>query len=45
MAVSPSGGRFLREPIIRIMVFWALYWVPLILGNYQMAVEGVALWV
>ena len=26
---------FLGIPIIRIIVFWCLYWVPLILGNYQ----------
>ena len=25
----------LRVPIIRIIVFWGLYWGPLILGNYH----------
>ena len=28
-------GPFLGVPIIRIIVFWGLYWGPLILGNYQ----------
>ena len=26
---------FLGVPIIRTIVFWGLYWGPLILGNYQ----------
>ena len=32
-------GTFLGVPIIRIriIVYWGLYWGPLILGNYQMA--------
>ena len=29
-------GTFLGVPIIRIIVFWGLYWGPLILGNYQL---------
>ena len=28
-------GTLLGVPIIRIIVFWGLYWGPLILGNYQ----------
>ena len=28
-------GTFLRVPIIRIIVFWGLYWGPTILGNYH----------
>ena len=28
-------GTFLRASIIRIFVFWGLYWGPLILGNYH----------
>ena len=28
-------GIFLEVPIIRIIVFWGLYWGPLILGNYH----------
>ena len=27
-------GTLLGVPIIRIIVFWGLYWGPLILGNY-----------
>ena len=30
------GGTFLGVPIIRIIVFWGLYWGPLILGNYHL---------
>ena len=29
-------GTILGVPIIRIIVFWGLYWVTLILGNYHM---------
>ena len=28
-------GTFLRVPIIRNIVFWGLYWGPLLLGNYH----------
>ena len=28
-------GTFLRVPIIRTIVFWGLYWVSPILGNYH----------
>ena len=28
-------GTFLVVPIIRIMVYWGLYWGPSILGNYH----------
>ena len=30
----------LGVPILRIMVYWGLHWVPLILGNYQIAQYG-----
>ena len=30
-------GTILRVPILRTRVFWGLYWVPLILGNYHIA--------
>ena len=29
------GVPFLGVPIIRTIVFWGLYWGPLILGNYH----------
>ena len=29
-------GTFLGAPIIRIIVFWGLYWGSLILGNYHL---------
>ena len=32
-------GTFLGVPIIRTIVFWGLYWGPLILGNYQVALS------
>ena len=28
-------GTFLGAPVIRILVFWGLYWGPPILGNYH----------
>ena len=31
----PKLGTCLGVPIIRIIVFWDLYWGPPILGNYQ----------
>ena len=31
-------GTILGVPIIRIIVFWGLYWGPLILGNYHIHV-------
>ena len=30
-----KGGTFLGIRIIRIIVFWGLYWGPLTLGNYH----------
>ena len=30
-------GTILGVPIIRTIVFWGLYWGPLILGNYHMS--------
>ena len=29
------GSTFLGVPIIRIIIYWGLYWGPLILGNYH----------
>ena len=31
-------GTLLGIPIIRTIVYWGLYWVPLILGNYHIAI-------
>ena len=30
-------GTFLGVPIIRIIVYWGLYWDPPILGNYHIS--------
>ena len=30
-------GTILGVPIIRIIVFWGLYWGPLVLGNYHLS--------
>ena len=35
------GGTFLGVSIIRIIVFWGLYWGPLILGNYHFGLWGL----
>ena len=32
----------MRVPIIRTIVYWGLYWGPLILGNYQILSPQVA---
>ena len=32
---SKIRGTFSKVPIIRIIVFWGLYWGPLIQGNYH----------
>ena len=32
-------GTFLGVPIIRIIIYWGLYWGPLILRNYHMKGE------
>ena len=29
-------GTILEVPSIRVIVFWGLYWGPLILGNYRL---------
>ena len=34
-----TGGTILGVPIIRIIVFWGLYWGPFILGNYQILLK------
>ena len=36
-------GIFLGVPIIRSIVYWGLYWGPLILGNYHMSAAGEGL--
>ena len=33
-------GTLLGVPIIRTIVFWGLYWGPLILGNYHTSWKG-----
>ena len=44
--IMPYGGfpklgvPFLGIPIIRTIVFWGLYWGPLILGNYHIS-QGI----
>ena len=31
-------GTILGVPIIRTIIFWGLYWGPIILGNYHFAI-------
>ena len=33
--VPKIRGTILGVPIIRIIIFWGLYWGPLLLGNYH----------
>ena len=35
VGVSQNYGYLFGVPIIRIIVYWGLYWGPLILGNYH----------
>ena len=37
-------GTILGVPIIRTIVFWGLYWGPLILGMYQMNYLHIVGW-
>ena len=32
-------GTFLGVPIIRIIVYWGVYWGPPILGNYHIDID------
>ena len=41
-AVSEDWGYLFEEPIIRTIVVWALYWSPLVFGNYHMEVSESA---
>ena len=36
MRVSQNEGYDFGVPMTRTVVFWGLYWGPLILGNYHM---------
>ena len=38
MGVSQNWGYYSKVPIITIIVFWGLYWGPLVLGNYYIYV-------
>ena len=35
-------GTFLGVPIVRTIVYWGLYWGPLILGNYHIGSTTLA---
>ena len=35
VSLNYCRGTFLGVPIIRTIVYWGLYWGPLILGNYM----------
>ena len=37
------GVPFWGVPIVRTLVFWGLYWGPLILGNYHISLLGLGL--
>ena len=40
-------GTFLGVPIIGIIIYWGLYWGPLILGNYHIGLyrdKGLGFW-
>ena len=36
-------GTILGAPIIRAIIFWGLYWGPLILGNYHVIGECIGI--
>ena len=37
------GVPFLGVPIIRLIVFWGVYWGPPILGNYHVSIKIMVL--
>ena len=39
MGVSQNYGYPLGVPIVRTIVFWGLYWGPLVLGNYLVEIS------
>ena len=39
MGGSQIKGTILGVPIIRIVIFWGLYWGPPIFGNYHISVK------
>ena len=42
MGFPKVRGTFLGVPIIRTIMFWGLYWGPLIVGNYHIRIyKGV----
>ena len=40
MGISKIRGTIVGVPIIRTIVFWGLYWSPLILGHYHIPIIG-----
>ena len=40
MGGFPKLGYHLGLPIVRIIIFWGLYWDPPILGNYHIFLRG-----
>ena len=35
------GVTFLGVPIIRVVVFWGIYWGPLLLGNHHVGIQCI----
>ena len=40
IGISQIRGTFLGVPILRIIIFWGLYWGPLVSGNYHIGVNA-----
>ena len=42
LVVSQYLGYLLGVPIIKMIIFWVLYWGPPILGNYQLYIYTIS---
>ena len=39
--IPKNRGTFLGVPILRAIVFWGVYWGPLILGEHHLGIQGL----
>ena len=39
--IPKNRGTFLGVPILRAIVFWGVYWGPLVLGEHHLGIQGL----